>query len=710
MQGPRLSSPNAFWIYFFGPDERERRAEPPRWLTVTLIALILVAAATLRISRLAELPAGFFCDEAGLGYSAYSILHTGRDETGTRWPLFVWSFNVSYKNPVFIYSAILPIAVLGLTEFAVRLTAALYGVATVAALFFLGRALMGTWVGLLAALFLAVCPWHLHFSRIGFELITFPFFFVLAATNLVQYLRGRRRLALAMACGGICLYTYAIAKVFVPVFLLGFALLAARPLRERRRESLAAAGVLFLVLAPAVAFDLTHHERTTRYFGRNTILAAATSPAEGWHRFATNYTAFFSPDFLFRTGETLTPRHAVPHHGELLPLFAPLFLIGLATLVCREDRAMRLPLWWLAAYPLAPALMMEIPSASRGIIGAPAFCLVSAIGAGIGLRLLARISARPALAIGLPAGAAAAGMGLLVAQAHQYWTLYVDAYPRYSAVSYTGFQFGHRQVVDYFRTHRDEYDTMVIHNHLNNQPQIFLLFYEAFFPARFQAEGLAGLLAATKMRAGDPDELDLYRDRRRLLFALTDDELSLLADADIRATVTAPDGSAAFRLVAARALKDFVPAWWVSAPFAAATDPPLPDFDPTATGPDGPLAAGWQRLVSRRAAVDFDRTVPHAAEPACVWAVNVLDSDAEQLVTVHTGFHAAGAVWINREPVPLEAQPGDALADTARGMARLRAGRNRVTLRSCSGPRDWRFYFRLADRADGRLGGVSWGN
>ena len=38
------------------------------------------------------------------------LLHTGRDETGARWPLYVWSFGVSYKNPVFIYSAMLPMA------------------------------------------------------------------------------------------------------------------------------------------------------------------------------------------------------------------------------------------------------------------------------------------------------------------------------------------------------------------------------------------------------------------------------------------------------------------------------------------------------------------------------------------------------------------------------------------------------------------------
>src|SRR5215470_13568942 len=83
---------------------------------VVALALIVTVAAGLRLYNLAELPAGFFCDEAGLGYNAYSILKTGRDETGAFLPLYVWSFDVSYKNPIFVYSAILPVAVFGLTE------------------------------------------------------------------------------------------------------------------------------------------------------------------------------------------------------------------------------------------------------------------------------------------------------------------------------------------------------------------------------------------------------------------------------------------------------------------------------------------------------------------------------------------------------------------------------------------------------------------
>ena len=68
--------------------------------------LCIVALAAVGAGRRPARPAaaGFFCDEAGNGYNAYLLLTTGRDENDERLPLYVWSFGVSYKNPVFIYA------------------------------------------------------------------------------------------------------------------------------------------------------------------------------------------------------------------------------------------------------------------------------------------------------------------------------------------------------------------------------------------------------------------------------------------------------------------------------------------------------------------------------------------------------------------------------------------------------------------------------
>src|SRR2546427_598864 len=76
-----------------------------------------------------------------------------------------------------------------------------------------------------AGLFLALCPWHVHFSRIAFELISFPFLFVIGLTLLVRYTQGQRRLARAMFFLALCVYAYQVANLFLLLFMSGFSLL-----------------------------------------------------------------------------------------------------------------------------------------------------------------------------------------------------------------------------------------------------------------------------------------------------------------------------------------------------------------------------------------------------------------------------------------------------------------------------------------------------
>src|SRR5215468_9666399 len=281
---------------------------------VALAAVVLLAA-VLRIYALGDVPAGLYCDEAGNGYNAYALGTAGIDENGIQWPLYVWSFGTAYKNPAFIYAAILPVKLLGLSEFSVRLTAALFGIATVAAMFLLGRALFTPWVGFWAALFLAVCPWHLHFSRIAFELIAFPFMFVTGCVFLVRFTQGRCTLPAALASFAACVYAYAPAALFVPLFLVGFGVLYLVDLLRHWRQFLLALLITAAVLAPAAIF-FTHQSYTgTMYFRRTTFI----EPEQPWRpqleRFVSNYQQFFSERFLVQEGDPIF-RHAVRGFGE----------------------------------------------------------------------------------------------------------------------------------------------------------------------------------------------------------------------------------------------------------------------------------------------------------------------------------------------------------------------------------------------------------
>src|SRR5579883_348793 len=94
----------------------------------SVLAAALIGAIVLRTVVLDRVPAGFNQDEACNGYDAYSLLRTGRDQHGNFLPVAIQAFN-DYRMPLFDYSLTLPVAVFGLHPAAVRLGAALWGIA-----------------------------------------------------------------------------------------------------------------------------------------------------------------------------------------------------------------------------------------------------------------------------------------------------------------------------------------------------------------------------------------------------------------------------------------------------------------------------------------------------------------------------------------------------------------------------------------------------
>ncbi len=69
------------------------------WL---ILLLILILGIVLRFWQLGKTPTGFYLDEAALGYNAYSIMETGKDEYGKDWPILFRSFG-DFKAPIYTY-------------------------------------------------------------------------------------------------------------------------------------------------------------------------------------------------------------------------------------------------------------------------------------------------------------------------------------------------------------------------------------------------------------------------------------------------------------------------------------------------------------------------------------------------------------------------------------------------------------------------------
>ncbi|MBK7893633.1 MAG: glycosyltransferase family 39 protein [Candidatus Promineifilaceae bacterium] len=214
----------------------------------------LLTAATLRLSELPLVPAGVHYDEAANGILAAEIGLQGER------PLFITSY--TGKEVLFFYLAGGLIRLVGSSIFTLRLTAALVGIVTVAATYWLGLELFrDRRVALVAAALLAISFWHLLFSHLGFRAITQPLLQTLTTAALLRGIRLNQRKWLS-ASGlflGLTAYTYLAARLF-PVLLL----LACLPLlfgpnwRRRWPQLLLVGGVALIVLAPLLGFFIAN--------------------------------------------------------------------------------------------------------------------------------------------------------------------------------------------------------------------------------------------------------------------------------------------------------------------------------------------------------------------------------------------------------------------------------------------------------------------
>ena len=177
---------------------------PSRSYLRRLFLAIIIAASIVRFAGLSQLPQALNRDEAAIGYNAYSLLTTGKDEHGVAWPLNFKSIG-DYKMPGYIYATILPVKVFGLNDFSIRFWSAVAGVSAVVAIYLITN-------NLLATALMAFNPWAIFYSRIGFE----------ANLALALFLVGWW-LLLKKRWGGYLFWllaglTYSSSLIFIPLF------------------------------------------------------------------------------------------------------------------------------------------------------------------------------------------------------------------------------------------------------------------------------------------------------------------------------------------------------------------------------------------------------------------------------------------------------------------------------------------------------------
>jgi 4-amino-4-deoxy-L-arabinose transferase-like glycosyltransferase len=505
-----------------------------RWAQPALLVGVIMLAVVVRTVGLSDNPPGFFTDEASFGYNAYTILKTGGDEHGESWPVLFKAFG-EYKLPVFIYSLVPFVAGLGLSEVAVRLGAATYGTLTVFTTYLLASALFRQRsVGLAAALFLAIMPWHIHYSRTGLgDLVSFLPFLTLGLYLFLVGVRRNKLWPLAGVVLGLTLYTYRAAWVVLPPLFILLALLYYRELLKGWRMALPALAIVLLFSIPIFLYFLSGSGgRSQQVWILNLNLGAWDTVKT----FATQYASHFSISFLFQQGDDGSVlRHYLPGYGHLYYVQLPLVVLGTLGILLKPRREKTLVLGLLALYPLAGAVSDVSPISSRTILGSVVFALLT----GYGLMLLVNGFRR----LNRPYGQAAAGVALVVvgilslASFTSYLRLYHSEYPKLSA-GYWGWQSGPKEIIEYFLSVEGDYDQLVMDGEFNAPHEFF----------RFYAPEGCGKCIIGNTASYDP--------RLKQLFALRPKNLVSKYTYRTLHTLTYPNGEHAFYLVDITGLRE----------------------------------------------------------------------------------------------------------------------------------------------------------
>ncbi len=348
------------------------------------LILILLLAFGLRFYKLAEVPHGMTWDEAAIAYNGFAIFHTRRDEWLEKLPISFRSFG-DYKAPFAIYQSGFFTAIFGMNLWAVRLPFALHGVLAVLGIYLLFQELFSQdknkkrWA-LLAAFLLAISPWHLHYSRIGFEsgialnLVIWTLYF------FHRYLRVEKltNLLLATLLGVLSIYTYHSSKIMLPLLFLFLVCSHRSFFKTKIKDFVIILVVGCLALVPFF-YDALFANGLTR--ANSTLFGQGLNFFSLLANLVTNFFSYLSPNFLIFGENMGNFRHGDGKFGVIEPISLILILFYLFFIKSKKQDKELLHLALAnILFGFLPAIISEGQSSSnRSLLALPGLILLTVL-------------------------------------------------------------------------------------------------------------------------------------------------------------------------------------------------------------------------------------------------------------------------------------------------------------------------------------------
>ncbi len=480
-----------------------------RHKTFLIIILLTLIGGALRLWDLNNNPIGLNVDEVSIGYNAYSVLKTGSDEYGRRFPLTFKSLG-DYKPPLYIYLTVPSIAFFGLNEFAVRFPSAFIAILTIPFFYlFLLSFTSSKRYSLMGTILLVFSPWHLFFSRIASETAVATSLTMVGVYCLLKMMeRGNRWSFGAALFLSLAMYTYHTQRLFIPLFVFIFLVFNYKKLVLRKTNMLLFVGSFILFLIPLIyslifgadstrlqmtiitndinytRYVIVHSQRIITTFQETIVNFLDGNISLLFFHWIRKYLAYLQPSFLFYNGLDMT---ASGSYGlGIMYLFEiPAFLFGLFILVKEKIKNKSLIFSWIVLGIFPASLTLSERQQFRSLVVLPMIILISAIGFTEGFKFIQRISS-----IYIKKTIYILFSLIIIWNLAQAFLIFSIHFPNQRGEY---FMEGNKEAVAYILKNQDKYKEIVFDPNRGTEgpfivtvPHLYYLFYSKYDPAIYQ--------------------------------------------------------------------------------------------------------------------------------------------------------------------------------------------------------------------------------
>jgi 4-amino-4-deoxy-L-arabinose transferase-like glycosyltransferase len=485
-----------------------------RNIQLVLFLCIFALGGFLRFYQLTTIPNGLNQDESAIGYDAYSILTTGRDEHNQAWPLYFKSFG-DQKLPVYIYLTAASEYVFGLNEFAVRFSSALLGTLAVLMCFFIVKELSGKInLSLLSMFLLAINPWHLFFSRAAFEDNVALAFSMCGVWLFLLAMRSKPWLYLPLSMVGFAfsLYSYNVTRLLAPLLLMSLVIYKWKKVQDISWKI--KVGVILFLVVLLLPFLYTFFSPSGVSSAHGALITRTDIQAKGiemrsyfinesdiigkiffnkyvflvW-QYIENIGRLFSANFFFISGSEHGTQ-GIGNVGNFYLFQFPLIIAGVIFIFRKKTKDLRFFVIWAVLAGLVASLSKDVPHATRDYFLVIPLTVFSAMGVLVTYNYMQKIQKR-SLRIILVTFC----LGLIAYNLIYYFSSYYLRFPRVYAEEWKQQD---KALTDYLLANEHKYNKILFDDSTGYMYTSFL-FYSGYSPEKFH-----------KIGVWNPDDIEGY--------------------------------------------------------------------------------------------------------------------------------------------------------------------------------------------------------